>query len=38
MGDLRVHLALKLIQPKDHPVVKIAGARISDKKNRNDFY
>ncbi|PHU10311.1 hypothetical protein BC332_22171 [Capsicum chinense] len=32
MGDLRVHPALKLIQPKDHPVVKIAGARVSDQK------
>ncbi|KAK4712223.1 hypothetical protein R3W88_006736 [Solanum pinnatisectum] len=35
MGYLRVHPALKLIQPKDHPVVKIAGARVSD---QNDFY
>lgn len=32
MGDLRVHPALKLIQSKDHPVVKIAGARVSDQK------
>ncbi|KAH0776158.1 hypothetical protein KY290_007569 [Solanum tuberosum] len=32
MGDLRVHPALKLIQPRDHPVVKIAGARVSDQK------
>ncbi|XP_055836086.1 uncharacterized protein LOC129904552 [Solanum dulcamara] len=32
MGDLRVHPALKLIQPKDHPIVKIAGARVSDQK------
>lgn len=32
MGDLNVHPALKLIQSKDEPVVKIAGARVSDQK------
>nr|XP_016501248.1 PREDICTED: 50S ribosomal protein L25-like [Nicotiana tabacum] len=32
MGDLKVHPDLKLVQPKDHPVVKIMGARVSDQK------
>nr|GLL45349.1 uncharacterized protein LOC109176818 [Ipomoea trifida] len=32
MGDLKVHPALKLIQPKDHPVCKIMGARVSDQR------
>ncbi|GAB2296767.1 hypothetical protein Dimus_030873 [Dionaea muscipula] len=32
MGDLKVHPALKLIQSKDEPVVKIMGARASDQK------
>ncbi|MFS8001409.1 putative ribosomal protein L25 [Helianthus anomalus] len=29
MGDLKVHPALKLVRPKDEPVCKIAGARVS---------
>nr|VDC98957.1 unnamed protein product [Brassica oleracea] len=29
-GDLKVHPALKLIRPKDEPIVKIAGGRVSD--------
>nr|GMC74154.1 50S ribosomal protein L25-like [Ipomoea batatas] len=32
MGDLKVHPALKLVQPKDHPVCKIMGARVSDQR------
>ncbi|KAL2902677.1 50S ribosomal protein L25 [Bienertia sinuspersici] len=32
MGDLKVHPALKLIQSKDEPVVKIMGARVSEQK------
>ncbi|XP_065854158.1 uncharacterized protein [Euphorbia lathyris] len=32
MGDLNVHPALKLVQPKEQPVVKIMGARVSDQK------
>ncbi|GAB4857446.1 hypothetical protein Ancab_015355 [Ancistrocladus abbreviatus] len=32
MGDLMVHPALKLIQSKDEPVVKIMGARVSDQR------
>lgn len=32
MGDLKVHPALKLVQSKDLPVCKIAGARVSDQK------
>ncbi|CAH9084029.1 unnamed protein product [Cuscuta epithymum] len=32
MGDLNVHPALKLVQPKDHPVCKIMGGRVSDQK------
>ncbi|KAL0698426.1 hypothetical protein Bca4012_054548 [Brassica carinata] len=29
-GDLKVHPALKLVRPKDEPIVKIAGGRVSD--------
>lgn len=32
MGDLKVHPALKLIQSKDEPVLKIMGARVSEQK------
>ncbi|KDP25364.1 hypothetical protein JCGZ_20520 [Jatropha curcas] len=32
MGDLKVPPALQLIQSKEQPVVKIAGARVSDQK------
>ncbi|KAL2547650.1 Ribosomal protein L25/Gln-tRNA synthetase [Forsythia ovata] len=32
MGDLKVHPALKLLKPKDEPVCKITGARVSDQK------
>ncbi|KAI5670050.1 hypothetical protein M9H77_19903 [Catharanthus roseus] len=32
MGDLKVHPALKLIQPPEQPVCKIMGARVSDQK------
>ncbi|XP_021754265.1 uncharacterized protein LOC110719603 [Chenopodium quinoa] len=32
MGDLNVHPALKLIQSKDEPIVKIMGARVSELK------
>lgn len=32
MGDLKVHPALQLVQPKDHPVCKIMGGRVSDQK------
>ncbi|CAH2078159.1 unnamed protein product [Thlaspi arvense] len=32
MGDLKVHPALKLIKPKDEPIVKIAGGRVTDPK------
>jgi large subunit ribosomal protein L25 len=32
MGDLNVHPALRLIQSKDEPVVKIMGARVSEVK------
>ncbi|GAB2224658.1 hypothetical protein Droror1_Dr00005423 [Drosera rotundifolia] len=32
MGDLKVHPALKLIQSKEEPVVKIMGARVSDQR------
>lgn len=32
MGDLKVHPALKLLQSKDEPVVKIMGARVSEQK------
>lgn len=32
MGDLNVHPALKLVQSKDEPVVKIMTARVSDQK------
>ncbi|XP_007040667.2 PREDICTED: 50S ribosomal protein L25 [Theobroma cacao] len=34
MGDLEVHPALKLIQSKDEPVVKIMGARVSDQQRK----
>ncbi|XP_021284081.1 uncharacterized protein LOC110416405 [Herrania umbratica] len=34
MGDLKVHPALKLIQSKDEPVVKIMGARVSDQQRK----
>lgn len=34
MGDLKVHPALKLVQSKDEPVVKIAGARVSDQQKK----
>ncbi|KAJ6946167.1 50S ribosomal protein L25 [Populus alba x Populus x berolinensis] len=34
MGDLKVHPALKLVQSKDLPVVKISGGRASDKKSK----
>lgn len=34
MGDLEVHPALKLIQSKDEPIVKIAGARVSDQRKK----
>nr|XP_043624745.1 50S ribosomal protein L25 [Erigeron canadensis] len=32
MGDLKVHPALKLARPKDEPVCKVAGARVSEQK------
>ncbi|KAK1415324.1 hypothetical protein QVD17_31103 [Tagetes erecta] len=32
MGDLKVHPALKLVRPKEEPICKIAGARVSDSK------
>ncbi|KAL8245770.1 hypothetical protein R6Q59_006986 [Mikania micrantha] len=32
MGDLKVHPALKLVRPKDDPICKIAGARVSESK------
>ncbi|KAK9063234.1 hypothetical protein SSX86_017104 [Deinandra increscens subsp. villosa] len=32
MGDLKVHPALKLARPKDEPICKIAGARVSEPK------
>ncbi|KAL5555836.1 hypothetical protein UlMin_038072 [Ulmus minor] len=32
MGDLKVHPALVLLQPKEEPVCKIMGARVSDTK------
>ncbi|KAL6004752.1 hypothetical protein ACLOJK_005308 [Asimina triloba] len=32
IGDLKVHPALKPLQPLDHPVCKIMGARVSDQK------
>ncbi|OMO77347.1 hypothetical protein CCACVL1_15056 [Corchorus capsularis] len=34
MGDLKFHPALKLIQSKDEPIVKIAGARVSDQQKK----
>ncbi|CAK7335625.1 unnamed protein product [Dovyalis caffra] len=34
MGDLKVHPALKLVQSKELPVVKIMGGRVSDKKSK----
>ncbi|KAF9689285.1 hypothetical protein SADUNF_Sadunf01G0076300 [Salix dunnii] len=34
MGDLKVHPALKLVQSKELPVVKIAGSRVSEKKSK----
>lgn len=34
MGDLKVHPALKLVQSKELPVVKISGGRSSDKKSK----
>ncbi|XP_010529623.1 PREDICTED: uncharacterized protein LOC104806423 [Tarenaya hassleriana] len=35
MGDLKVHPELKLIRPKDEPVVKIAGARVLDQQKKS---
>ncbi|GAV85092.1 Ribosomal_L25p domain-containing protein [Cephalotus follicularis] len=35
MGDLKVHPALKLIQPKDEPVCKIRGGRVSDQQKKS---
>ncbi|XP_038903089.1 50S ribosomal protein L25 [Benincasa hispida] len=35
MGDLKVHPALKLLQSKDEPVCKIAGARASDQQKKS---
>ncbi|XP_022147798.1 uncharacterized protein LOC111016648 [Momordica charantia] len=35
MGDLKVHPALKLLQSKDEPVCKIAGARVSDQQRKS---
>ncbi|KAL3499285.1 hypothetical protein ACH5RR_038378 [Cinchona calisaya] len=32
MGDLKVHPALKLVQPENEPVFKIMGARVSDQR------
>ncbi|CDY41659.1 BnaC03g62250D [Brassica napus] len=34
-GDLKVHLALRLIRPKDEPIVKIAGGRVSDQQKKD---
>jgi len=35
MGDLKVHPDLKLIQPKDQPVCKIMGSRVSDQQKKS---
>lgn len=35
MGDLNVHPALKLLQSKDEPVCKIAGARASEQPKKS---
>lgn len=34
MGDLKVHPALKPLQPMDHPVCKIMGVRVSDQRKK----
>ncbi|KAM1320593.1 uncharacterized protein LOC126600089 isoform X2 [Malus sylvestris] len=36
MGDLKVHPDLKLLQSKNEPVCKIAGARVSEQKKSKD--
>ena len=32
LGDLKVHPALMLLRPKEEPVCKIMGSRVSDQK------
>ncbi|XP_057510576.1 uncharacterized protein LOC130792968 [Actinidia eriantha] len=35
MGDLKVHPDLKLVLPKEHPVCKIMGIRVSDQQRKS---